>query len=78
MVAITVTRNVVATGFVFAISPWIEAIGMKNVFNMLGILMTVILLSVFVFIFYGKKFRVRSAARYRYYAGKQFDCRVII
>lgn len=78
MVTITVTRNVVATAFVFAIGPWIKGIGMKNVFTMLGVLMTVILLSVFIFIFYGRKFRVRGAARYRRYAAKQFECRVIV
>lgn len=56
MVSITVTRNIVATAFVFAIGPWIDGIGMKNVFTMLGVLMTVILLSVFIFIFYGRNF----------------------
>jgi hypothetical protein len=78
MVTITVTRNVVATAFVFAIGPWIDGIGMKNVFTMLGVLMTVILLSVFIFIYYGRIFRVRGATRYRYYAGKQFECRVVV
>lgn len=78
MVTITVTRNIVATAFVFAIGPWIDGIGMKNVFTMLGVLMTVILLSVFIFIFYGRKFRVSGAKRYRDYAGKQFECRVVV
>jgi ABC-type transporter Mla subunit MlaD len=32
---------------------------------------TVVLLFVFVFILYGKRFRVRTAERYRYYAGRQ-------
>jgi hypothetical protein len=51
---------------------------MKNVFTMLGISMTVILLSVFISIFYGRKFRVRGAKRYRHYAGQQFECRVVL
>lgn len=75
MVTITVTRNIVATVFVFAIAPWIDGIGMKNVFVMLGVLMIVIISSVFIFIYYGKKLRVRTATRYRYYAGRQFDSR---
>jgi beta-lactamase regulating signal transducer with metallopeptidase domain len=78
MVTITVSRNIVATAFVFAIGPWIDGIGMKNVFTMLGVLITVILLSVFIFIFYGRKFRVKGAARYRRYASKQFECRVVV
>jgi len=78
MVTITVSRNIVATAFVFAIGPWIDGIGMKNVFTMLGVLITVILLSVFIFIFYGRIFRVKGAARYRRYAGKQFECRVVV
>jgi hypothetical protein len=78
MVSITVTRNIVATAFVFAIGPWVDGIGMKNVFVMLGVLMTVILLSVFIFIFNGKKFRVKGAARYRFFAGEQFECRVTV
>ena len=57
---------------------WIDGIGMKNVFTMLGVSMTVILLSVFTFIFYVRKFRVRGAKRYRHYAGKQFECRVVV
>ncbi|CZR56637.1 probable synaptic vesicle transporter SVOP and related transporters (major facilitator superfamily) [Phialocephala subalpina] len=75
MVTITVTRNIVATVFVFAIAPWIDGIGMKNVFVMLGVLMIIIICSVFVFIYCGKKIRVRTASRYRYYAGRQFDTR---
>lgn len=78
MVTITVTRNVVATAFVFAIGPWIDGIGMRNVFTMLGVLITIILLSVFIFIFYGRRFRVKGAAKYRHYAGKQFECRVLV
>ena len=73
MVSITVTRNIVATAFVFAIGPWIDGIGMKNVFAMLAVFITVIILSVFIFIFYGRKFRVSGAARYRHYARKQYE-----
>lgn len=77
MVSITVTRNIVASALVFTIGPWVDGSGMKKMFVMLGMLMTVILLSVFIFIFYGKKFRAKGVARYRYYAGGQFGCRVI-
>lgn len=78
MVSITVTRNIVATIFVFAISPWVDGIGLKNVYVMLGVLMTVILLSVFIFIYYGKNLRVRTAGIYRYYAQQQIDSRKVL
>ena len=75
MVALTVTRNVVATAFVFAIDPWIAGIGMKNVFVMLTVLNIVILGSVFIFIFFGKKLRTKTADKYRYYAQLQYNPR---
>ncbi|RDW89776.1 putative synaptic vesicle transporter SVOP-1 [Coleophoma cylindrospora] len=76
MVALTVTRNIVATVFVFAISPWIAGIGMQNVYIMLGVLTVAILLSVFVFIFYGKRIRSKTASKYRFFAGKQLESRM--
>ncbi|RDW69881.1 putative synaptic vesicle transporter SVOP [Coleophoma crateriformis] len=76
MVALTVTRNIVATVFVFAISPWIEGIGMQNVYIMLGVLTAVILLTVFVFIFYGKRIRIKTTSKYRFFTGKQVESRV--
>ncbi|KAI1611906.1 synaptic vesicle transporter [Exophiala viscosa] len=77
MVALTVTRNIVATIFVFAISPWIDGIGVQNVFIMCGVLMTVIVGSVFIFIFFGKRLRVKAARKYRYFAERQYATRVM-
>ena len=75
MVALTVTRNIVATAFVFAIDPWIAAMGVKNVFVMLTVLNVAILGSVFIFIFYGKKLRSKTASNYRHYAQLQYNPR---
>lgn len=75
LVAVTFTRNAFSTAFVFAVSPWIVAQGMTNVYVTIGVIGTAVLLFTFVFIYYGKRFRVRSAHRYRYYAGRQFESR---
>ena len=51
--------------------------GIKNVFIIIGVLITAVLLGTFIFIFYGKKLRVKSAERYRYYAARQYEARPV-
>ncbi|KAI9737991.1 MAG: hypothetical protein M1834_009361 [Cirrosporium novae-zelandiae] len=75
LVGLTFTRNLLSTIFVFVASPWIANVGMKNVYITIGILETAVLFGTFVFIFYGKKFRVKTTRRYRYYAERQFESR---
>jgi len=75
LVAVTFTRNLLATIFVFALTPWIDRVGMQNVFITITVLGTVVLLFCFVFIFYGKRYRIQTASRYRYFAERQFEAR---
>ena len=49
--------------------------GLQNVFVMLAVLSTVILFSVFGFIFYGKTMRVKTIPRYRYFGQRQIKPR---
>jgi len=56
MVAITITRNIDTTAFIFVIGPLVDRISAKNFFTMLEVLMMVILLSVFISTFMGKNF----------------------
>ncbi|KAI1778700.1 MFS general substrate transporter [Hypoxylon cercidicola] len=77
LVALTFSRNTLSTVFVFAMSPWIAAVGMSNVFNTIGAIGLAILLFSFIFIWKGKVWRVKNAKRYRYYAARQFDPRPI-
>jgi hypothetical protein len=74
-VGLTFARNTFSTIFVFAMTPWIAAVGMANVFNIIGVLGLVILLFSFVFIWQGKRWRFAAAKRYKYYARRQFDPR---
>jgi MFS family permease len=68
LVGVTFTRNIISTALVFALTPWIEAMGIQNVIVIITVIAAVVFAFVFVFIFYGKKFRVWTTARYRYYA----------
>ncbi|KAJ9293590.1 hypothetical protein DTO271G3_7669 [Paecilomyces variotii] len=77
LVAVTFTRNLLSTIFVFVLSPWIAKVGMKNVYVTIGVLLTAVLLGMFIFIAYGKMFRVKTAHVYRYYAARQFESRRI-
>jgi hypothetical protein len=56
MVAITITRNIDTTAFIFVIGPLFDRISAKNFFTMLEVLMMVILLSVFISTFMGRNF----------------------
>ena len=75
MVGVTFTRNIISTALVFALTPWIEAMGIQNVIVIITVIGAVVFAFVFVFIFYGKKFRVWTTDRYRYYAERQFEFR---
>lgn len=77
LVALTFSRNTLSTVFVFAMTPWIDAVGMANVFNTIGAIGLVVLLFAFVFMWKGKAWRHQCAGRYRYFAAKQFDPRPI-
>ena len=77
LVGVSFTRNIFATILVFALTPWIAGMGIKGVYIILGIFVTVVMLSTFIFIYFGKRFRVRYADRYRYFAARQFESRPV-
>ncbi|KAF2008545.1 MFS general substrate transporter [Aaosphaeria arxii CBS 175.79] len=75
LVGVTFLRNAISAAFVFAVDPWVEATSIK------WCLVAIVLISMFfmslsvVFIIWGKQFRGRTAARYQYYARRQFRSR---
>ncbi|KAE8396179.1 major facilitator superfamily domain-containing protein [Aspergillus alliaceus] len=75
LVGVTFIRNLISTIFVFALSPWIANVGLTYVYVTFGLILTVILLGNLIFIYFGKRFRVMTAERYRYYAQRQMDLR---
>lgn len=77
LVALTFSRNTLSTIFVFAMTPWIDAVGMANVFNTIGAIGLAVLLFAFAFLWKGKAWRHKTAWRYKYFAARQFDPRPI-
>ncbi|RDL31800.1 Uncharacterized protein BP5553_09202 [Venustampulla echinocandica] len=77
LVGVTIVRNVFSTAFIFALSPWVAAVGIKYVLVTIVLIATVILSFLAVFIIFGKIFRARSAARYKYYAARQYKERAL-
>ncbi|KAF2853432.1 MFS general substrate transporter [Plenodomus tracheiphilus IPT5] len=76
VVGVTFMRNVLATTFVFATTPWVERVGLH--YAMLTFAMiTALLLGVGTvgLIFYGKRLRTLTIGRYRVYAKRQMDTR---
>lgn len=76
LTAVTSVRNTLSTVFVFALTPWIAAVGVANVFNIIGAVGTLILSFAVVFLWRGKTFRIKTAKTYRYYAARQFQARL--
>lgn len=75
MVGVTFVRNSISTIFVFVLTPWIASAGITGFYISFSVIVSVILLGLVVFVFFGRKFRVKSAARYRHLAEKQIDQR---
>ncbi|PVH84827.1 serine/threonine kinase 16 [Cadophora sp. DSE1049] len=64
LVAVTFTRNLVATILVFALTPWIEEMGIQNCVITISAIGTFILAFVVLFIWKGKMFRIWTRERY--------------
>lgn len=62
--SILLIRGLFATGFTFAIQPWIEHSGIQNAFIAMAMLGFVGFLSAGIFLMWGKDFRMRTAKRY--------------
>ncbi|KAJ5215812.1 major facilitator superfamily domain-containing protein [Penicillium cinerascens] len=75
MVGVTFVRNVISTIFVFALSPWITSAGITGFYISFSAIVSAILLALLIFVFFGRKFRVKFAERYRFFAKKQIDSR---
>lgn len=75
MVGVVFARNVFATIFIFALTPWIDAVGIANVFLTLALIAALFVLLSIVLLVYGKRLRAHTAARYETWSGRQFDTR---
>ncbi|KAM0666082.1 hypothetical protein ACQRIU_003937 [Beauveria bassiana] len=71
MIGIIFMRNVFAVVILFALTPWITAMGLINVHIIVAVIIFVIQLLAVPFLFWGKRFRAATAQRYRYHAQRQ-------
>ncbi|KAL6238396.1 hypothetical protein BDW75DRAFT_247475 [Aspergillus navahoensis] len=68
MVALTFTRNVISTMFVFALQPWVDHVGLSWFYVTFGLITMLIMMGNLAFIYYGKMLRIKMAGRYRRFA----------
>ncbi|KAL3466248.1 MFS general substrate transporter [Aspergillus heterothallicus] len=78
LVGVTLVRNAFSTAFIFALTPWIDRIGVQYVFVTILLIACAILSLFGIFIRFGKTFRERTASRYEFYARRQYKERPLI
>ena len=66
--AVTFVKNLFPTVLVFALTPWVEGVGLANVWITATVVFVVILLGNIPFLVWGKTWRANSAERYCRYA----------
>lgn len=62
---------------VFALTPWVTALGLHGMFTCVGCVALFLNMLVLPMIIWGKKFRIVCAKRYAEMAERQFDARAI-
>lgn len=72
LVGVTVIRNTFSTAFIFAVSPWVDAVGIKWVIITIVLITTGILMLTAVFIKWGKHFRANTAETYHHFSALQY------
>lgn len=76
LVGVTFVRNGLATVFVFAVTPWTDAVGLQNVFLTFGMIQLAILVPGTVgLLYFGKRIRAWTAAKYHHYSIRQVEPR---
>ncbi|KAM6520091.1 hypothetical protein FALCPG4_013643 [Fusarium falciforme] len=72
LTAVVFVRNIIATGLVFAVSPWMAGMGVYDMFVLLGCIAAAIALTCVPLMIWGRKFRARLAPKYDYFIDQQF------
>ncbi|KAM3498838.1 hypothetical protein MY10362_007865 [Beauveria mimosiformis] len=71
LVGVVFTRNAMSVVVLFALTPWINVMGLRNLHIMISILCCLLLLMPVALLIWGKKARIATAARYRKMAHRQ-------
>ncbi|CAI7600059.1 unnamed protein product [Penicillium pancosmium] len=75
MVGVVFVRNAFATIFVVALTPWIDAAGIANVFLTLSLVAIVSIILGIGLLIYGKKIRMTTTKKYEAWSAKQCGLR---
>lgn len=68
---IVFTRNAISVLVLFALTPWIDGMGLRSVYVIISVLCFLTLLLPVPLLLWGKKARIATAARYREMARRQ-------
>ncbi|KAJ9486590.1 hypothetical protein VN97_g6735 [Penicillium thymicola] len=71
MVGITSVSNLISMLFVFIQTPWSQKTGLSWFYVAFGLIVTAIMLGNLIFIYFGKRFRVRFASKYLSYTDRK-------
>ncbi|POR33087.1 Major facilitator superfamily transporter [Tolypocladium paradoxum] len=71
LVGVVFIRNAISVIVLFCLSPWRDAVGMQNLFVMVGIISFLFCMVPIPLLIWGKRARVATADKYRYYSGRQ-------
>lgn len=71
LTAVVFVRNALAVVVSFCLSPWLDGMGLQNMFILIGCLATVLLMIPIPMIIWGKKARILTAERYARNSRKQ-------
>lgn len=73
LIIITVVRNGIATATTFAINPWLNGLGLQNMFISVGCISLGILLLTIPMVFWGRKARYHTAGFHNEVAAGSVD-----
>ena len=71
LVSVVFVRNAISVIIMFSYTPWIERLGIQNMFISAAMLSLISLIAPIAVLIYGKQARRRSAPKYRLYAMRQ-------
>jgi hypothetical protein len=71
LVAVVFVRNAISVVVLFCLSQWLDGMGMQNMFILIGVLSFMFCMVPVPLLIWGKRARIATAAKYRYYSLRQ-------
>lgn len=71
LVGVTIIRNLLTVGILFALTAWLDGMGIQDTHILISVLTVIVLVGPLGLIIWGKKARVKTAASYKRMAMRQ-------